>query len=252
VVSLSSSNPAASLPPTVTIPAGATYAKFTITTGGVNVSTPVTISASAGGGITKTAVLTLTPVALSSVVLWPITTAGGKITTSNVVYVNGPAPTNGIVASLSSSDAAASVPATVTFPAGATSVTFTITTTAVGSSTPVTISAAYAGVTKTAVLTLTPVAVSSVVLSPTTTKGGNTTTGNVVNINAPAPAGGMVVSLSSSNPAAASVPGTVTVPAGAAYVKFTITSVSAPGSTPVTISGSCGGVTKTAVLTLTP
>jgi hypothetical protein len=62
----------------------------------------------------------------------------------------------------------------------------------------------------------------------------------------------MAVSLSSSNPAAASVPGTVTVPAGAAYVKFTITSVSVTGSTPVTISGSCGGVTKTAVLTLTP
>src|SRR5205823_5720998 len=95
-------------------------------------------------------------------------------------------------------------------------------TTAVTASTPVTISAAYGGVSKIATLTLIPVAVSSVVLSPSSAVGGVPTTLNTVTLNGPAPAGGAIVTLQSSS-TSASAPASVTVPAGAMSVNFTIT-----------------------------
>lgn len=60
-VTLSSSNAsAASAPPSVTVPAGATGANFTVTTARVAATTSANISASSGG-LTLTSVLTLTP-----------------------------------------------------------------------------------------------------------------------------------------------------------------------------------------------
>ena len=55
---------------------------------------------------------------------------------------------------LSSFQSCATVPATVTAPAGATSAKFNIATTAVGGTTTVTISATYGGATKPATLTV--------------------------------------------------------------------------------------------------
>jgi len=71
-----------------------------------------------------------------------------------------------------------------------------------------------------------------------------------VNLNAPAPTGGLSVGLSSSN-AAVAVPATVTVPAGATSAGFTA-KASAVGSTQnATLSASSAGVTTTYVMTLT-
>ena len=61
----------------------------------------------------------------------------------------------------------------------------------------------------------------SFTLNPTTVKGGQSSTGTL-GFNGTAPAGGSVVSLSSSNPAAAAVPATVTVPAGASSHTFAV------------------------------
>ncbi len=55
---------------------------------------------------------------------------------------------------------------------------------------------------------------SSLALNPTSVAGGNSSTGTVT-LSGPAPAGGAQVALSSSNTAAATVPSSVTVPAGA-------------------------------------
>jgi hypothetical protein len=57
---LSSKASVATTPPSVTVPAGATNATFTIMTGRVTATTSATISASYGG-LTRTSVLTLTP-----------------------------------------------------------------------------------------------------------------------------------------------------------------------------------------------
>ena len=85
----------------------------------------------------------------------------------------------------------------------------------VSSSTAATLTASYSGVSKTFGVTITPppAALSSVSVSPSTIVSGQTGTGTV-SLTAAAGTGGVVVTLSSSNSTAASVPASVTVPAG--------------------------------------
>jgi hypothetical protein len=93
---------------------------------------------------------------LSSLALNP-TSVTGRSPSTGTVTLDAAAPSGGAAVTLSSSNtAAATVPSSVTVAAGATSATFQVTTMAVTSSTPVTISGYYAGVTKTGALTVTP------------------------------------------------------------------------------------------------
>ena len=91
----------------------------------------------------------------------------------------------------------------------------------------------------------------SVAVNPTSVQGGNPSTGTVT-LSGNAPSGGASVSLSSSNTAAATVPASVTVPAGASSTPFTANTSIVSASTAVTLSASYGGATKTATLTVTP
>jgi CARDB len=68
-------------------------------------------------------------------------------------------------------------------------------------------------------------------------------------LSAAAPAGGAVVTLSSSNPAAARVPASVTVPAGQGFAAFNVTTFSVAADTAVTITGTYG-VSQTATITV--
>jgi hypothetical protein len=255
VVSLSSNNPAvASVPQSgsVTVPAGATSATFAVTTSAVATSTTVTLSASYGSGTPQTASLTVIPPIPSSLALSLTSVTGGTPSTGTVT-LNGPAPSGGAVVSLSSNNpAVASVPqsGSVTVPAGATSATFTVTTSAVATSTTVTISASYgSGTPQTASLNVMPPMLSSLSLSPTTVTGGNRSTGTLT-LNGPAPSGGAVVSLSSSNPSVATVPpsGSATVPAGSTTATFTVNTNIVLFSTSVTISASYNSPTQSAIL----
>jgi aconitase B len=116
----------------------------------------VTISAVLNG-VTKTAKLTVNPPKLSALTLSPKQVTGGQSTTSNTVKLSGPAPTGGITVSLKSGNAVASVPVSVTVPAGATlSPAFTITTTKVSAKISVSITASYGGLNKSATLTVKP------------------------------------------------------------------------------------------------
>lgn len=90
---------------------------------------------------------------------------------------------------------------------------------------------------------------SSLTLNPSTVVGGFSSVGTVV-LSGPAPAGGSVVTLASSNPAVAVVPPRVTVAAGAGSATFIVNTNQITVSTVVTISGDCGGVTRTALLTV--
>src|SRR5262249_6434832 len=92
--------------------------------------------------------------------------------------------------------------------------------------------------------------VSGLTLNPTSVVGGTSSTGTVT-LSAAAPAA-TDVALFSSNLNVAGVPASVTVPAGAASASFTVTTPAAvPASTNVTITASSGGVTRSAVLTVT-
>ena len=252
VVSLSSSNSSvASVPASVTVASGSTKATFSITTYQVTSSTSATINASYAG-TTKTANLSVTALQLSSLALSPTSVVGGS-TSTGTVTLNAPAPSGGAVVSLSSSNSSvASVPASVTVASGSTKATFSITTYQVTSSTSVTINASYAGTTKMATLAVTVKALqlSSLTLNPTSVVGGNTSIGTVT-LSAPAPNGGAVVSLSSSNSSVASVPASVTVASGSASATFTVTTRRPYYSTSVTISARYAGITRTARLTVT-
>ena len=88
-------------------------------------------------------------------------------------------------------------------------------------------------------------------VNPSSVVGPASATGTVT-LTAGAPAGGAVVTLTSSNPGAASVPGSVTVAAGATTATFGVTTTAVGANTSVTLSGSYSGVTRTATLTVTP
>ena len=250
VVSLSSSNTAAAqVPATVTVLAGATTATFTATTSPVTSNTAVTITA-LYNSVTRTATLTVTAAVLNSVSLSPTSVVGGSSSTGTVT-LSGAAPVGGAVVSLSSSNtAAAQVPATVTVLAGATTATFTATTSTVTSNTVVTITALYNSVTRTTTLTVTAAILNSISLTPTSVVGGSSSTGTVT-LSGAAPTGGAVVSLSSSNTAAAQVPATVTVLAGATTATFTATTSAVTLDTVVTITALYNSVTRGTTLTVT-
>jgi hypothetical protein len=190
-------------------------------------------------------------VALSLLSINPASVMGGTAATGTV-SLSGAAPSGGVSVSLSSNNASATVPASVTVAAGSTTATFTVSTSAVTSSATATITASYSGVSKTAALTVTPsatVSLSSLSISPSSVAGGTSATGTVT-LSGAAPSGGANVALSSNN-ASATVPASVTVTAGATTATFTVTTKSVTSSVSATITGTYSGVGKTAAVTVT-
>ncbi len=95
-------------------------------------------------------------VSLTGLSLSPASVTGGA-TATGTIALSGPAPANGLTISLTSDNAAATVPASVPVAASASGTTFPITTTEVTASTTANITATYNGVSKSAVLTIYPV-----------------------------------------------------------------------------------------------
>ena len=191
-----------------------------------------------------------------SLTLNPTSVNGGNPSTGQVT-LSTPAPSGGTVVSLSSSNTSvATVPSSITIAAGTNSAAFQVPTAASTNSVVATISASSSGLTQTVSLTVTPKAASgptltSIALNPSNVTGGSSAAGTVM-LSAPAPSGGALVSLSSSNPGVVNVPTNVTVPAGATTTVFTATTSAVTASTPVAISGSYAGVTQTSSLTVIP
>ena len=264
VVALSTPAPAtvATMPSSVTLPAGATSASFTIVTRPVSSQFNMNVFASLSGSPGKQALLLITagssppPAAtLSSVAVNPSSVVGGS-SSNGTVTLSAAAPSGGAAVSLFDNSIATSVPASVTVPAGATSAGFTVSTTSVTASTSSTISAAWGGVTRTAPMMVTPAtspapaALSAVSVNPASVVGGNASQGTVT-LTAAAPSGGFAVALSD-NSGAATVPASLTVAQGSTSATFTVTTTSVGAPTPVTITASAAGVTRTAGLTVTP
>lgn len=200
-----------------------------------------------------TANFSLANVALSALTLSPAAVVGGKSATANTVTLTSAAPAAGATIKLTSSHpGVAAVPASVIV-AGGSSVSpeFIITTTAVAGTDRVTIEASDGLNVKAEKLTVLASTPSKVRLSPAAVIGGKSTTNNTVTLDGPAPAGGAVVNLMSSDPTVAAVPASVTVAAGATTSPvFTITTTAVPTQTPETISATYNGVTKNATLTV--
>ena len=251
-VTLTSSNTAVAVPQSTTaVSSGSSSHVFSIKTSAVTTTQTVTITATADG-VSQSATLTVTPppVAVKSLALSKSSTVAEQSVTGTVT-LSSLAPSGGAVVSLSSRSSAAGVPSSVTVAAGATTATFTVTTSDVSSNTTATITASCSGSSQSASLTVTPRTLKSVVLSPTSTQGGTSTTANTVNLYANATASA-VITLTSSNPSVAAVPSSVTIAAGSSSHVFTITTSAVSTSQTVAITANYGSVNQTATLTLTP
>jgi hypothetical protein len=187
--------------------------------------------------------------ALSAISASPNPVVGGSPSTGTVTLTSA-APAGGALVSLSSASSAVTVPGSVSVNQGASSATFGITTSVVTTQTLATLSATYNSVTKTTTFIVNPASapvLATLTLNPTSVKGGASATGTVT-LSVPAPSGGAVVALSSTNPALASVPASILVAAGTTSSTFAVTTTATKKNTSVTISASYAGVTKTATI----
>ncbi|MFN7925885.1 MAG: VCBS repeat-containing protein [Bryobacteraceae bacterium] len=192
------------------------------------------------------------PPLLAQVKLAPGSVIGGSANSTGTVTLGGIAAAEGAVVTLTSSNpSAASFPAgsTVTIPAGASSATFSVATQAVASATAVDVSASSAGVTFTAPLNVVaPYSLTGLAVNPASQYGIFTVTG-AITLSGPADSAA-VVTLASANSALASAPASVTVPAGATSATFPITLSPVTVDTPVALTASMGGVSRTATVTV--
>src|SRR5262249_53156186 len=252
VIALSTPAPTAvaTMPASVTVPAGATSASFAITTSPVTSQFNMNIFADLAGSPGQSALLLITaggaantPSALS---VNPVSLVGGAPATGTVT-LTGAAPSGGVVVTLSKAlsnggtgTVPATVPASVTVPAGQTSASFPIGTSAVTATTNVRISATLGAATLNVDTTLFPL------LAQVSFAGnipGGTPANGTVTLNGPAPGGGAVVSLSSANPSLLTVPANVTVAAGQTSAAFTATTAPVTQTTAVSVSASLAGTT---------
>src|SRR3954463_12551428 len=263
-VSLVSADPAVvGLPPSVFIPAGGTGASFNITTSAVSAATRVRIDSGYGAEsfhapsswITVVPAGTATPAALASLALTSASIAGGA-TTTGTVTLTGPAPAGGATIRLSgSAEGQVVTPPNVTVPAGSTSATFPITAPSLPATYYVLIQAGrgFTAGTQAKLLEIRAGSAGPTLagfsVSPTDIVSGSSTQGIVQLVNS-APAGGGVVTLTSSNPALLQVPPTVNVPAGNNSTSFPITTRATSVFTTVEVDASAGGVTRSAFVNL--
>ncbi len=254
VIGLTSSNTSvATVPLSVTIPAGTNTATFPINTSGVLTNATVTITATDVGNTsttTKTATLTVQVPPLLSVTVSPTTVTGGsQAAVTGTVTLGGIAASAGDVIKLASSNATlVTVPASVTVAAGATTATFTLTTGAVTTAQAITITATFNGTNTTTTLNLTPFTVTGVALNPTTVVGGGSSTGTVT-ISQPPANGAVTVSLNSGSKDA-QVPATVTIAVGSTTTTFTVTTNVVSNNEVVNIGASIGASQQSAKLTI--
>jgi hypothetical protein len=216
----------------------------------IYVATPVGVVKSTDGGASWTPTGLFQRSLLSSVSLDPTEVPAGAVASGTVTLVRAAAAD--VTVSLTSSEpSVASVPATVTVPAGAMSANFTVTTYPVIGARALSISTTLDDASRSAVLTVIPIpTLSTLLLNPSNVVGGALSNGTAT-LNMPAPLPGAVVSLATTNSALAAVPSNVTVPAGATTTTFAV-STTPDASGTVTISGTYGGRTASATLTIVP
>jgi len=265
IVTLSNSHPALlNSPASVTVAAGAKSANFNIAVlSPVSQRTPFTITAT-GLGVTKVGAGTLTTAEPLSLTLQPGNPAGQAGSGANTqtgaggasfvarLTLNGPAGAGGLTLNLSSSNTGvATVPATVTVRQGESSAEFTVTTSATPQSANTVITVTGSTVSKTATLTVASAQLSALSKQVSQVIGGQTATFTLL-ATSKVGAGGLLVNLSSSNPAALTVPASVTIPANASSANFAVSTASVAAQTTVNVTATAGNVTKTEPLLLMP
>ncbi|MCE9558092.1 MAG: hypothetical protein K8R88_04005 [Armatimonadetes bacterium] len=239
-------------PTSITIPAGAGSVTFGITTTVIANDANVVFTAGTVGGVQRTGTLLVKGIALSALSISPTSVLGG-ISATGTLTLDQNAPTGGFTVNLASSNPGiATVPATVTVPAGQKVVSFVVSTLAVATSQNITITATRGTFVQSASLSVNPSSVQSITFNPATVLGLQSTTATVT-LNALAPAGGLTVSLAANRPEFVGFPSSVVVPAGTNSVTFTVTTTQVTRSVGVIFTAtSIGNVTATGTLFIDP
>ena len=250
VVHVSDTSPTTTMPGSVTVPAGATTATFTINTAAVTVIKNIPVTAT-DGTVTKSANLQVVPQpSLTNFTVAPDSVIGGN-SSIGTVSINTLAPTGGFVVHVSDASPSTTMPGSVTIPEGASSATFTITTSAVTVIKNIPVTATDGTVSKSANLQLVPQpALTNFTIAPASVIGGANSTGTVT-ISTLAPTGGFVVHVSDSSPST-TMPATVTVPEGSNTGTFTITTSAVTVIKNIPVTATDGTVSKSANLQLVP
>ncbi len=261
VVSLSTNDGSeASVPISVTIPAGSASATFTVTSvddSVVDGDQTVTITASAIGFSNAKADVVVTDddtatASLTLTIATPTISENGG-TSIGTVSRSGPT-TSTLTVNLTSSDTTeATVPASVTIPAGQSSVTFSITAvndTLLDGLQTATLTASASGfASATATINVADDEQPALALTFSTStfsEKNGTSTGTVSRTGATSVA--LIVNLTSNDSSEATVPATVTIPAGASSATFTVTAVDdsiLDGTQTVAIGASASGYQST-------
>src|SRR5262249_12648425 len=135
---------------------GASSAPFTVRTAPVRITGPVVITAAIEDAAVEGVLIVLRS-GPASVVMQPLTLAGGT-TAMGQVTLSESAPPGGLQVALTSSQPAVlTLPASVTVPAGATRATFAARASNVPSLTPVTVATTFMGFVRLSVVTVLPV-----------------------------------------------------------------------------------------------
>jgi len=253
-VLLSSSNgTVATVPASVRVPPGKSFATFVVSHLLVNSTQNVTIQALCAG-FTQTVSLEVDPLQVLSLSTSPGTVNGGAAASGLVTLNARVGPRSGVVTvKLTSSTSAVRTPVSVRIASGSSTGKFNITTIPVASPITATLTASLGVGAQQTTLSVQPPMVSTVSVKPSTVKGGSTTkVVGTVTLTGAAPVGGLVVVLSSSDPSSASVPPSVTIPAGRLSATFTVSSKSVSLTTAVEITASVNESSKTGSLTVTP
>lgn len=238
-----SDNPGAEANVTLSVPPGQASANVSLGVRDVPARTTVTITARVGqDGEPKTGqVVVLKAPKVSRVHLEPQSVVGGKAVTG-VVTLQEPAP-GAVIVTLTSDSTAATVPASVTVAAGQQATGFSVSTQPVSATTRVNVKAILNNLDAATLEVRKPPALASLGVAPVSVVMGQSASGTAtLDVPAPEP---VWVALTSSLPAV-TVPERVRVEAGQTTAQFPIGTQTLPATIMVTITGTAGGVQKTA------
>jgi hypothetical protein len=249
------------VPPSVTIPAGSISATFT-TTPAPETPFPRWVFiqghyGTIGGSQARILEIDPAPGPATLLAIGPASQdlIGGHSGRASVALVI-PAPAGGGTVSLTTDNPSViHVPASVTIPEGNSATSFAIGTgTVTGLPTGGNVFASAGGVTKSIFVNVSPdpnapPLLQSMTITPASVSGGTNATGTVF-LSAPAQAGGISVTLATSNPSVASVPGIVSVLGGQTSANFTVTTSAVQTNTVATITAFYD-TTRSANLTVT-
>ena len=234
-------------PPNVTVPAGSISATFnTLPAPQVNAPHWVFIGARYGtfnGAQARILKIDPSPGPATLLGIGPASQdlIGGHSGRASVALAIPASAGGGVVSLTTDNPSVIHVPANVTIAQGNSTNSFDIGTSPVtGLPTGGNVFASAGGVTKSIFVNVSPdpnapPLLQSMTISPTSVRGGTNATGTVF-LSAPAPAGGIFVTLATSNSSVAQVPGVVNVPGGQTSASFTVTTFAVGNNTSVTIT----------------